>query len=88
MRLPIYSMTRRKRILLGLSSTFAVLILYLLFLGWTMTQMPGKSYCGELPEADASLKQLAEELHEDVAVLAGEIVFMPHSLLPALPLHS
>ena len=66
-------MTRRKRILLGLSCTFAVLISYLLFLGWTMTRMPGKSYRGELPEADASLKKLAEELRKDVATLAEEI---------------
>jgi hypothetical protein len=66
-------MTRRKRILLGLSSTFAVLFLYLLFLGWTMIQMPRKSYRGELPEADASLKQLAAELRKDVAMLAEEI---------------
>jgi Zn-dependent M28 family amino/carboxypeptidase len=66
-------MTRRKRIFLGLSSTFCVLIVYLLFLGWTMTRMPGNSFHGDLPEADGSLKQLADELHKDVAKLAGEI---------------
>lgn len=66
-------MTRRKRIFLGLTSTFVVLIAYLIFLGWTMIQMPGKSYRGELPEADASLKQLSEELRKDVAKISSEI---------------
>jgi hypothetical protein len=70
---PTVPMTRRKRILLGLSSTFVVLISYLLFLGWTMTQMPGKSFRGQLPPADDSLKQLADELRKDVAVLAVDI---------------
>jgi Zn-dependent M28 family amino/carboxypeptidase len=67
------SMPRRKRIILCLSSIFVVLFLYLLFLGWTMIQMPGKSYQGELPAADEPLKQLAEELRKDVTKLSGEI---------------
>jgi hypothetical protein len=66
-------MTRRKRILLVLSSTFVVLIAYLLFLGWTMTRMPGKSFAGDLPKADAALKGLADELRKDVAKLSAEI---------------
>lgn len=66
-------MTRRKRIVLALLSTFLVLILYLLFTGWSMTRMPGKSYEGQLPQADDSLKQLADELRRDVAKLSVEI---------------
>jgi Zn-dependent M28 family amino/carboxypeptidase len=66
-------MTRRKRVFLVSASTFAALILYLLFLGWTMTHMPGESYRGELPAADASLQQLAAELRRDVVKLAEEI---------------
>ena len=66
-------MTRRERILLALSSTSAVLLLYLVFQVWTMTEMPGKSFRGELPAADAALKELAAELREGVAVLSQEI---------------
>jgi hypothetical protein len=40
---------------------------------WTMIRMPGTSYRGELPAADDTLNLLADELHRDVAQLAGEI---------------
>jgi Zn-dependent M28 family amino/carboxypeptidase len=66
-------MTRRKRLLLSLSSVFVALVVYLVYLVWSMIHMPGISYRGELPPADDALKQLAADLRKDVAVLAVEI---------------
>jgi Zn-dependent M28 family amino/carboxypeptidase len=66
-------MTKRKRILLFSASTLVVVVAYLFYWGWSMTRMPGVSYRGELPAADEPLKQLAESLRGDVAVLAEEI---------------
>ena len=69
----MFSNKNRKRILLALSSPFAVLLLILVFQVWTMTEMPGKSYRGKLPAADTTLKELAAELRKDVAMLSQEI---------------
>ncbi len=40
---------------------------------WFPTNMPGRSFRGELPVADDALKSLAVELRRDVATLAEEI---------------
>jgi len=40
---------------------------------WIMIRMPGKSYRGDLPPADAELTSLAEELRRDVSHLTVEI---------------
>jgi hypothetical protein len=46
----------------------------LVYLGWkTMIAMPGKSYRGALPPADAALNQLASDLRASVDRLASDI---------------
>ncbi len=40
---------------------------------WFLTNMPGRSFRGELPPADDALKSLTAELRRDVAYLAEEI---------------
>jgi hypothetical protein len=66
-------MSRRKRFLLALSATLIALVVYFVYQGWAMTRMPGTSFRGQLPPADDSLKQLANELRKDVEKLALEI---------------
>jgi hypothetical protein len=52
---------------------FAASIVLLGVAWWVMIRMPGTSYSGKLPAADARLTALATELRSDVAVLAVDI---------------
>jgi hypothetical protein len=66
--------SRWKRWLLrGLLIVVACVVLVVPAAWWTMIRMPGTSYRGELPAADAAIKALAEELRRDVQHLAMDL---------------
>ncbi len=49
------------------------MLLAAIYVWWTMIRMPGASYQGELPAADAGLQTLTDELRRDVQQLSVEI---------------
>ena len=63
---------------------FSVIGAVILWCGWTMFRMPGKSFRGPLPALSAEQGALRDELRRHVQILAGEIgersLFQPKKL--------
>lgn len=63
----------RRRVRFIALGLFLLLCLVTALAGWNMTQMPGKSFQGELPAADDSLRNLEAELRRYLGHLATKI---------------
>lgn len=64
---------RLKRLLWGTLIAAGLTVLAVCVAWWIMVHMPGSSFQGELPAADASLNALSKELRADVEHLATQI---------------
>ena len=64
---------RRRRLLWGVCVVAGLVVLAATTAWWIMIRMPGTSYCGELPDPDAALVRLTEELGRDAQHLAVDI---------------
>jgi hypothetical protein len=64
---------RLRRFARGVAAFFLGLALAFVIAWWIMIRMPGTSYSGPLPPADAKLTALADELRGDIAGLAVDI---------------
>jgi hypothetical protein len=64
---------RRWRILRGVVAFFLGIVLAFVIAWWIMIRMPGSSFSGPFPPADAKLTALIDELRGDIAGLAVEI---------------
>jgi hypothetical protein len=62
-----------RRMLWTVVVSFVVAVLLLGIAWWIMIRMPGASYSGQLPLADAQLAALRDELRGDIAALANQI---------------